>query len=324
MCRQHMCIFVCFLTVCSLCSCEPIINLSLEDLSPEDIAIEYKTQEVDDKGTAPKTKITVTTNQILPITERNSPQKQGGDCWNDYFFQFSTYNSVILIYNLEEKALIQKYSINNNDRGFVSNCHCNSVCFGSSFFEEGDEFPLLYVSTGYASGGYSGALVYRITKENGKFSFSLVQTIRIPILKSSWTEFITAGDYCYVGYTSDAIYYKMLLPSVHDGDVILDGSKDAIEVLQFPPQPEEIKSSRNQGKMFHNGKIIFPSGVPQAREASVLIILDLKTRTYEHIFDFTEMGLLNEPESVFIWKDTLCVAFIDQIVSFEFTPDIIN
>ena len=166
-------------------------------------------------------------------------------------------------------------------------------------------------------------MVYRVTRENDRFSFSLVQTIRLPVLKSSWTEFITAGDYCYVGYSSNYIYYKMRLPSVQEGDVILDGSKDAIEVFQFPPQPEDIKSSRNQGKLFRNGKIIFPSGVPQSREACVLIILDLNTRTYDYIFDFFEMGLFKEPESVFIWNNQLCVAFIDQIVSFEFTPDIL-
>ena len=115
----------------------------------------------------------------------------------------------------------------------------------------------------------------------------------------------------------------MPLPSVHDGDVILDGSKDAIEVFQFPPQPEKIKSSRNQGRMYYNEKLVIPSGVPQVGEASVLLILDLKKRVYEHIFYFPEMGLVKEPESVFIWDNQLCVAFLDQIVSIEFSPDIL-
>ena len=191
------------------------------------------------------------------------------------------------------------------------------------FYEEGDTFPLLYVSTGYSSLGYSGALVYRVIQKEGLFTLSLVQTIRLPILNSTWTEFIPVGDVCYVCYTSDYIVYKMPLPSVHDGDIIIDGSMTALEVFQFPPQPDFMKSSRNQGRMIHNESIIFASGVPNAGEASVLVFLDMKTKIYKYIFDFKELGLNKESESIFIWRDSLCVAFLDQIVSFEFTPNIL-
>lgn len=312
---------------CPLSSCGPVIDISVDDQVPlvqEDVDIEDNTQVFDVyDDSIPGKHITVTTNQIMTLSDNYAPHPQGGDCWNDYFFQFSTDNNIIRIYDLNEKALIQKLALYKGNKGFVSKCHCNSVCFGSSYYKEGDEFPLLYVSTGYTSDGYSGALVYRVVRNHGLFSFSLVQTIRLPVLKSSWTEFITAGDYCYVCYTTDCIVYKMPLPSVHDGDVILDGSKDAIEVYQFPPQPEQIKISRNQGRLFHNGKLIIPSGVPQVREPSVLLILNLKNRAYEHIFYFPEMGLVKEPESVFIWNNQLCVAFLDQIVSIEFSPDIL-
>ena len=312
------------LIVSSLCSCKPAIDLTIDNIVQEGITLNDYVQGVDDKGVPKEVPITVRTNQIMTVKYDYPPSPQGGACWNDFFIQFTADNGIIWIFNLKEKKLIQKCTLLENNRGFVSNCHCNSVCFGSSYFKEGDEFPLLYVSTGYASDGYTGALVYRVIRDKDKFSFSPVQTIRLPVLKSFWTEFIPDGDYCYVCYTSDTIVYKMRLPSVNDGDVILDGSKDAIEVFQFPPQPEEIKSSRNQGRMFHNGKIIYPSGVPGAGEASILFILDLKTRTYEHIFDFPSMGFPTESESIFFWKDKLCISFVDQIVSFEFTPDILN
>lgn len=267
--------------------------------------------------------ITVDTYLLMNLKTGLSPQPQGGDCWGDFFFQFSTNNSVVRIYNLAEKKLIQTYKLSKKDQGFVSNCHCNSVCFGSMYFEEEDTFPLLYVSTGYSSLGYSGALVYRVIQNDELFTLSLVQTIRLPVLNSSWTEFIPSEDVCYVCYSSDYIVYKMPLPSVHDGDVIIDGSMNSLEVFQFPSQPAFMKGSRNQGRMFHNGTIIFPSGVPQAGEASMLVFLDMNTRTYKYIFDFKELGLNRESESIFIWRDTLCVAFLDQIVSFEFTPNIL-
>ncbi len=279
---------------------------------------------IDDIQESPSNEhITVETSQLMNLKTGLSPQPQGGDCWGDYFFQFSTNNGVVRIYNLAEKKLVQTYKLSKNDQGFVSNCHCNSVCFGSMYYEEGDTFPLLYVSTGYSSLGFSGALVYRVIQKDGVFKFSLVQTIRLPILNSSWTEFIPAGGVCYICYSSDYVVYKMPLPSVHDGDVIIDGSMNALEIFQFPSQPAFMKGSRNQGRMIHNGTIIFPSGVPQAGEASVLVFLDMDTRTYKHIFDFKELGLNKESESIFIWRDSLCVAFLDQIVSFEFTPNIL-
>ena len=310
----HRGLFFCLSITLSVCSCETMES-SLIDFSLYN--------EENGQTIIPSEKqIDIKVIQIMPLQSNLTPSAQGGDCWDDWFFQFSNYNRCVRVYNLAEKQLKQECTIQARDKGFVSNCHCNSVCFGSSFYEEGDEFPLLYVSTGYTQDGFSGALVYRVVKKGGLFSFSLVQTIRLPILNSSWTEFIPAGDVCYVGYTGDFIVYKCPMPSPHAGDVIIDGSKDAIEFFQFPSQPEEIKTSRNQGKLFYHGKIIYPSGVPQTGEASVLFILDLNSRTYEHIFSFPEMGLLKEPESVFFWKGSLCVAFLDQIVSFEFTPSI--
>lgn len=311
------------LIVFPVSACNPLEDPVFEEIIYINQDQEVQTGNQHDDEPNVQAQIIVKTHQIMTLQDNTNPHSQGGDCWGDYFFQFSKNNAVIRIYNLKDKELIQKFIHKNNGGGFVSNCHCNSVCFGSEYYEEGDEFPLLYVSTGYGNNGYTGALVYRITKEKGLFSFSLVQTLRFPVLKSSWTEFIPAGNVCYVCYTSDYIVYKMPMPSVHDGDVIIDGSKGALEVFQFPPQPQIMKNSRNQGRLYYKGKIVLTSGVPGSREASVLVVLDLETRTYEHIFDFFDMGLNTESESIFFWRDRLCVAFDDQIVSFEFDPDIL-
>ena len=290
----------------SVCSCATLDSSLIE--------FSLYNDDSSQMGNTPGNQVAITVHQIMPLQSSLTPNAQGGACWGDWFFQFSNYNNYVRVYNLAEKTLKQNYSINAKDKGFVKNCHCNSVCFGSSYFSEMDEFPLLYVSTGYTKDGFSGVLVYRVIKIDDLFSFTLVQTIRLPVLNSSsWTEFIPAGEYCYVGYTGDFVY---------GGDVILDGNKDAIEVFQFPPQPEKIKYSSNQGKLYHNGKIIYPSGIPQIGEDSVFFFLDLKSKTYEHIFSFPELGLYKEPESVFFWRNSLCVAFVDQIVSFEFTPSI--
>ena len=248
--------------------------------------------------------------EIMPLSGRFS---QGGDCWGDYFFQFTQNNYEVRVYDLSLKTLVQTIKITSSLGGFVSNCHCNTVCFGTEYYDAEDMFPLLYVSTGYASGGYTGALVYRITQHKGIFFITLVQTIKFPVDKSSWTEFIPAGEYAYLCYTSERVIFKVPMPKLKDGDLVISRN-DAIETYQFTPQPDWMATSRNQDRMFYQGKILFPSGVPGSGEASVFVVLNLETQERERIIDFKKNGLTSEPESIFIWQGDICVAFVDKIV----------
>ena len=238
---------------------------------------------------------------------------QGGDSWGDFFFQFNAKNTSVRVYNLSTKSLVQTIEITSSLKGFVPNCHCNSVNFGNEYFDEEDIFPLIYVSTNYAAGGYSGALVYRITQHNGTFFINLVQTIYFPVDGSTWTEFIPSNDYAYLCYTYERVIFKVPMPKLKDGNIII--SRDnAIEKYQFSPQPEWMFSSRNQDRIFYQGKIYVISGVPQSGEASVIFALNLETLERESIIDFKKNGLTKEPESIFIWQGNICVAFIDKIV----------
>ena len=238
---------------------------------------------------------------------------QGGDCWGDYFFQFVAGNAAVMIYDLSLNTLVQTMTIPASQRGFVPKCHCNTVCFGTEFFAPEDIFPLIYVSTGYASDGYTGALVYRIVQHNGSFFITLVQTIKFPVDKSSWTEFVTAGEFAYLCYTSERVIFKVKMPHLKDGDVVISRD-DAIETYQFSPQPEWMSTSRNQDRMFYQGKIYYITGVPQTGEVSAFVILNLETLERERIIDFKKNGLTNESESLFLWRGDICVAFQDKIV----------
>lgn len=237
---------------------------------------------------------------------------QGGDSWGDYFFQFSANNTEVRIYDLAIKTLVQTIKITSSLKGFVSNCHCNTVCFGTEYYDVEDLFPLIYVSTGYASGGYTGVLVYRIVQHNGTFFITLVQTIKFPVDKSSWTEFVPGEEYAYLCYTSERVIFKIEMPKLKDGDIIINRDS-AIETFQFSPQPDWMYSSRNQDRLFYQEKIYVISGVPPG-EASVLFILNLDTHERERIIDFKKYGLTSEPESIFIWQGDICVAFVDKIV----------
>lgn len=238
---------------------------------------------------------------------------QGGDCWGDYFFQFTATNYEVRVYDLSIKTQVQTINIPVTQRGFVSNCHCNTVCFGTEYYDVEDIFPLIYVSTGYASGGFTGALVYRITQQKGRFYVSLVQTIKFPVDNSSWTEFVPGDEFAYLCYTSERVIYKVPMPKLKDRDIIISRD-DAIETYQFTPQPDWMSTSRNQDTIYYKGDIIYISGVPQAGEASAFVILNLQTLSRERIIDFKQIGLTSESESIFVWQGDLCVAFVDKIV----------
>ena len=244
----------------------------------------------------------------------NGGSSQGGDCWGDYFFQFTTFNTVVRVYDLSTKTLVQTINMTGSLRGFVPDCHCNNVCFGTEYYDVEDIFPLIYVSTGYSSGGFSGVLVYRITQHNGFFFITLVQTIKFPVDQSSWTEFVPGEDgFAYLCYTTERVIFKVLMPKLKDGDYIIS-REDAIDSYEFGPQPDWMSTSRNQDRLFYQGNILYISGVPQEGEASAFVILNLETRSRERIIDFKEIGLKSESESLFVWQGDLHVAFVDKIV----------
>ena len=299
-------LFLIFITSVSsflLGSCQTPFELEL------DITVPVEEEEIKEDAVDPPFDY----EEIMALKDNLSPHPQGGDSWGSYFFQFTNNNAAVRIYDLATKNLVQTINIPKAQQGFVSNCHCNTVCFGTEYYDVNDFFPLLYVSTGYAADDYTGALVYRITQVKGVFSITLVQTIKFPVDKTSWTEFVPAGDFAYLCYTSERVIFKVPMPKLKDGNTIIS-RESAVETFQFTPQPDWMRSSRNQDRLFYQGKIVFVSGVPQSGEASVFVILDLENRERERIVNFKDYGLNDEPESIFVWMGDLCVAFVDRIV----------
>jgi hypothetical protein len=142
-----------------------------------------------------------------------------------------------------------------------------------------------------------------------------VQTIKFPDMETSWTEFIPAGKYAYLCYPGGRTAYKVELPELKDGDLVYIDPSNALETYRFPPRPTWMGSSRNQDYLFYDGKILFITGVWQG--FSGLVILDLKERKWERIINFKKNGLLGEPESIFIWQGSICVALADRIVKLK-------
>jgi len=255
--------------------------------------------------TGARVRIDTETHHIARQTVATIASKtcQGGACYGDYLFLFTEGNDTCWLFNLRTNTLVQTISIPAEQRGFVSNCHCNTVNFGTKKYDAGDSFPLLYVSTGYAADNYTGALVYRVTESGGTYSLTLVQTLKMPTSPSSWTEFVIGeNNDCYICYTAVRKIYRMNLPSVSDGDLTFN-LDDAIEVYQFTPQPF---TSSNQNRIYYRGKMYVVSG---SAGAGLLFVLNMATQERETVISLADMGINSEPETCFLWDGHLCVAF---------------
>jgi hypothetical protein len=285
----------------------------LASFSIDEVPVGLTKYEYDGPLVKVNTKHHVSTQEVSEVTAQAF---QGGACFGDFLFMFTENNTTCWVYNLAAKALLQAITIPAEERGFVSNCHCNTVNFGVERYDAGDTFPLLYVSTGYGADGYTGALVYRVveTTENDvtTYSLSLVQTLKMP--GTGWTEFVVGEDNdCYLCYTQERKIYRMAMPLLAAGDMTFN-LDESLSVFQFTQQPAWYNGSRNQNRLYHNGKIYFVSGVPSS-EALLFIVLDLATQRREVEIDLANtLGLTSEPETCFIWNGHLCIVFRNRSI----------
>lgn len=228
-------------------------------------------------------------------------QQQGGACFGDYFFSFNTGATTCWMHDLSTGELIQTISV--ADRGFANDCHANTVNFGLEYYDSNDPFPLIYVSTGDDTGGYSGVLVYRIVESAGVYTLTLVQTLKIP--GTAWTEFVTAGSACFV-YIEGAkpTYYRFPMPKLSDGDITFDIS-EALGSYSFTT--DTYAGSAPQGRLYYNGKIYYAAGYPPQK--LLFWGLDLASGMIETKIDLSTIGITIEPEATFIWRGHICLSF---------------
>lgn len=249
-----------------------------------------------------------TASKTLAVTLPSAVSGQGGATYGDYYITLAGPNTTAWLFNLNTATLVQQISIPSSERGFVSDCHSNTVNFGTEFYDAGDDFPLLYVSTGYGDGTDTGCLVYRIVNNGGTYSLVLVQTLKFP--GTEWTEFVPAGNDCYV-YRSEVagqVYYKFPMPTLQDGGTVTFDFTQAVASYNFGDQPAWYDGSSPQGRLYSNGRIIYPSGYPPSQKL-LLIVLNLATLRREYEIDLAALGLTLEPEAAFYWNGQLCLFF---------------
>lgn len=233
---------------------------------------------------------------------------QGGDTYNGFFFQFQDKNANVFIYDLERKELIQSVPLPQDSR-----YHCNNASFSRVFYEEGDEYPLLYVGNGNSS-SFNQVIVYRISRTNDLFYFEKVQEFVLPqatpdnYLYATDAIIDNYGKYMYVaskGITNAikvARICKYKLPDPHFSQKFELSEKCIVDSFSMP------HLDHRQGGTIVGNKLYFVAGVPHWGTTPELVVIDLEKRKSLQRIDLRKFGYNIEPEDIFLYKNTFFIA----------------
>ena len=218
------------------------------------------------------------------------------------------------------------------DRSDALAPHSNAVFFGTEYYEEGDEFPLLY------SNIYNNfcdkedpligvCLVYRLQREGESFKTELVQMIGIGFYENAdlwraypdrdgvrpYGNFVidrkTNAYYAYVMRTEESgtRYFKFRIPSVREGDFdakygVRRVTLSEADILDSFDTPYHFYI---QGGIAYEGKIYSTEGFVDEINRPAIRIIDLQARAQVRYIDLWEMGYRDEPEMI-DFSDGVC------------------
>jgi hypothetical protein len=229
--------------------------------------------------------------------------------------------------NIEgEPARITKFTL---DKADLIAPHSNSVTFGSEFFADGDEFPLLYsnIYNNYAKTEdkkVGVCCVYRITRDGDMFSSSLVQLIEIGFtdVRGYWRSSGDTEDIRPYGNfvidtdnnqlwafvmrdgEKDTRYFAFDLPKLSDGIFC-----DTYGVKKVTLTRGDVKKHFDvpyhnfiQGAVCRECKIYSVEGFGEKIHPAIRII-DTKEEQQTFFLDFFEAGYPNEAELIDFYKE---------------------
>lgn len=249
---------------------------------------------------------------------------QGGACFGDYLFVGHDRNVFMDVYDMSTRVYVCSMTMQTPEPR--SRCHANTINFGNQYYKKGDEFPLLYVSSGYSISkdkGWSNVYVYRINRrticeDSIVFSSELVQTISI--MGSSWSECITDNEHnaIWINYEGNhkSSFLKYSVPDVRQKNYqIKPHQMPALDTI-ITKKYKVLK--HNQGLLCHDGNFYCPFGVPSWREEPYLSIIDLEKKDYAYIINLYDLEMFNrnnlkdntwEPEFFFTYKGDYFIGY---------------
>ena len=256
-------------------------------------------------------------------------QGQDGAVYGDYLFRF-TANGGCYVYNLadfagESMKKVKPLSSFILDRSKEIVPHANSVCFGAAFYEEGDEFPLLYANiyNNYSSEAdklLGMCCVYRLTRDGKKFSTTLVQIIRIGFIDEGDLWISRNAEGSSVPYGNFAVdpqnnlltafvmrmgdqttrYFTFRLPEGSEGEEhpTLGVKSVTLAVDDIVSQFDGSFSHYIQGACVRGGKLYSVEGLGLNNQKAGMRVVDLMAGQELYYLDFMSNGMPIEPELI--------------------------
>lgn len=255
----------------------------------------------------------------------NITDGQDGAVFGGLLFRFKT-NGLCYVYDLENLTIEQKspiVSIFSLDKADKIIPHSNSVVFGNEYYNDDDEFPLLYsnIYNNYAKSDnklMGVCCVYRIWREENEFKSQLVGFIEIGFsndaLWSTGDDVRPFGNFVidnekglYHAFTmrdkdQKTRYFSFKLPDISNG--IID---EEFGVKKVVLSKEDIIDTFDtdyhhfiQGACCENGEIYSLEGFSSdAVNPPAMRIISIKDKKQTECIYFSDFGLNIEPEFIY-------------------------
>ena len=206
--------------------------------------------------------------------------------------------------------------------------HANSVCFGSTYYEAGDQYPLLYVNiyNNYANAEdrmEGTCCVYRVVEKDGVFSTELVQIIQIGFTEdlTLWKSEENDGDVRpYGNFVVDTDQHKLYAFVMRDANKTTrffsfdipnprEGSYNesygcpvvTLEASDIKTQFDTAHYKYLQGCCYSSGMILY---MGDFGGDAPLFLMDLEKQAVTDVINLGYAGLRAEPEVICVDPDS--------------------
>lgn len=225
--------------------------------------------------------------------------------------------------------------------------HSNAVFFGAERWEETDELPVLYTNI---YNNYSGeqdkkegmCCVYRILRENNRFSSQLVQVIRIGFVNDGaiWRSENKEDMRPYGNFVADAAagklhafvmrdqihktrFFRFALPKITDGvwDAELGVNVVTLQKEDIEQQFDSTYTQIMQGASCYDGYIYSVEGFDPNTSWGIPALRVFDTNAQKEVFavELAQYGLTKEPEFIQVYDNRLYYSDCDGLFcSFRF------
>lgn len=253
---------------------------------------------------------------------------QDGAIYNGILFRFNHlgHGAAFDLSKAGEGKVLSPFATFVLDKSNILAPHSNAVFFGTHFYEEGDEFPLLYSNIynnfcGKEDPMIGVCLVYRLVRTGDSFKTTLVQMIEIGFHENAalWKAYPdkhgvrpygnflidkkTNAYYAYVMRTEESgtRYFKFRIPSVTEGEIDPSfGVRRLVlteaDILDFFDCPYHFYI---QGGIAYEGKIYSTEGFAYSEENLPAIrVIDLEKKEQIAYTNLVALGYHEEPEMI--------------------------